>query len=53
MYVTQPSRLLTMRNLGGFFLPEFRGFPVAEVYTKSPLTFEQRLQKLNERVLII
>ena len=25
---------------------------MAEVYTKSPLTFEQQLQKLNERVLI-
>ena len=50
---TQPSRLLTMRNLGGFFLPAFRGFPVAEVYMKSPLTFEQQLQQLKERGLII
>ena len=42
-----------MRNLGGFFLPAFRGSPVVEAYTKSPLTFEQQLQQLKDRGLII
>ena len=42
-----------MRNLGGFFLPALRGLPVLEVYTKSPLTFEQQLQQLKDRGLII
>ena len=42
-----------MRNLGGFFLPALRGFPVAEIYTKTPLTFEQQLQQLKDRGLII
>ena len=46
-------KLLLMRNLGGFFLPALRGILVSEVYTKTPLTFEQQLQQLKERGLII
>lgn len=52
MNATQPPRLLTMRNLGGFFSPIEETF-MTEPYLKQALTVEAQVEKLVSRGLII
>ena len=42
-----------MRNLGGFFMPAFWEFSMLETYRKSALTFEEQLDQLKERGLVV
>lgn len=42
-----------MRNLGGFFMSAVQGLPVLESYQKPALSFEQQLQKLINRGLVV